>query len=341
MKELIRKILNEEISSQVRRRIPTFEETFKHYRKAFIDYKIRNFEAYWNLIMETVSETLYHAWFINTVPDDDWDESEKFIQDYLTKKYYNKTEEMWEKKHRKRLNESKTINYPKLINNILSSYKEEDFICDIDVSYYNEVYEIAVKIDKKEFEKKYEKEDINYATILMTGYLDRIKRNIIRDIKTLLPVDVFVWFRQINCDKKINESEDKNQSLLLLLNQYGLYEFMKMTGLSLPQIISKTGELSREVLERYIKDFVENEAESIPGSDGDIGFVFPIPLSKNKEVESFYMSKGVVTVEIKLYDSNDRVVAGSYEKLVNLSDSEINRIVKEIIDWGEDTYYEI
>jgi hypothetical protein len=100
--------------------------------------------------------------------------------------------------------------------------------------------------------------------------------------------------------RKVLREESQNQSLLLLLNQYGLYEFMKMTGLSLPQVISKTGELSREVLEGYIKDFVENEAESIPGSDGDIGFVFPIPLSKNKEVESFYMSKGVVTVEIKL-----------------------------------------
>ena len=223
MRKLIRKILNEEISSQVRRRIPTFEETFKHYRKAFIDYKIRNFEIYWNLIMETVSETLYHAWFINTVPDDDWDESEKYIQAYLTKNYYNKTEKMWEKKHRKRLNESKTINYPKLINDILSSYKEEDFICDIDVSYYNEVYEIAVKIDKKEFEKKYEKENIDYATILMKGYLDRLKRNIIRDIKTLLPVDVLVWFRQINCDKKINESEDNEektiQKNLIVLNK--------------------------------------------------------------------------------------------------------------------------
>ena len=341
MKELIKKILNEEISSQVRRRIPTFEETFKHYRKSFIDYKIRNFEIYWNLIMETVSETLYHAWFINTVPDDDWDKSEKFIQDYLTKNYHNETEKMWEKKHRKRLNESKTINYPELINDILSSYKEEDFICDIDVSYYNEVYEIAVKIDKKEFEKKYEKENIDYATILMTGYLDRLKRNITRDIKTLLPVDVLVWFRQINCDKKLNESEDKNQSLLSLLDQYGLYEFMKMTGLSIKQIISKTGELSREVLESYIKEFIENEAQSIAGSDGDRGIVFPIPLSKTKEIESFYLSKGVLTVEINLYDSNNRVVAGSYEKLQNLSYDEIYKIVKELIDWGGDTYYEL
>ena len=116
---------------------------------------------------------------------------------------------------------------------------------------------------------------------------------------------------------------------------------MKMTGLSIKQIISKTGELSREVLESYIKEFIENEAERIHGSDGDRGIVFPIPLSKTKEIESFYLSKGVLTVEINLYDSNDRVVAGSYEKLQNLSYDEIYKIVKELIDWGGDTYYEL
>ena len=208
MKDLIRKILNEEVPSQVRRRFSEYDRIFKQYRKSFLPNKYRNSDIFWNMLMEVSMETLYHAWFSKTVSDDDWDDSSDFISEYLTKKYKDETEKMWEKKHRKRLNESKTINYPKLINDILSSYKEEDFICDIDVSYYNEVYEIAVKIDKKEFEKKYEKENIDYATILMTGYLDRLKRNITRDIKTLLPVDVLVWFRQINCDKKINESED-------------------------------------------------------------------------------------------------------------------------------------
>ena len=141
--------------------------------------------------------------------------------------------------------------------------------------------------------------------------------------------------------RKVLREEIQKQSLLSLLDQYGLYEFMKMTGLSIKQIISKTGEISREVLESYIKEFIENEAERIHGSDGDRGIVFPIPLSKTKEVESFYLSKGVLTVEINLYDSNDRVVAGSYEKLQNLSYDEIYKIVKELIDWGGDTYYEL
>ena len=146
---------------------------------------------------------------------------------------------------------------------------------------------------------------------------------------------------QENIRKVLREESQKQSALLSSVEEDGLYQVMKDTGLSLPQIISKTGELSREVLEQYIKNFVENEAESIAGSDGDIGFVFPIPLSKNKEVESFYLSKGKLTLEINEYDSNGRVVMGSHERLVNLSDSEINRIVKEIIDWGEDEYYEI
>ena len=141
--------------------------------------------------------------------------------------------------------------------------------------------------------------------------------------------------------KILREESQKQSRLLSNIEEDGLYQVMKDTSLSLPQIISKTGELSREVLEQYIKDFVENEAESIVGSDGDIGFVFPIPLSKNKEVESFYMSKGKITLEINEYDSNGRIVMGSHERLINLSDSEINRIVKELIDWGEDTYYEL
>ena len=146
---------------------------------------------------------------------------------------------------------------------------------------------------------------------------------------------------QENIRKVLREESQKQSALLSSVEEDGLYQVMKDTGLSLPQIISKTGELSREVLERYIKDFVKNEAESIAGSDGDIGFVFPIPLSKNKEVESFYMSKGKITLEINEYDSNGRIVMGSHERLINLSDSEINRIVKELIDWGEDTYYEL
>ncbi len=101
--------------------------------------------------------------------------------------------------------------YTKAVQVIVDDFKNEDFVCDIDVSYYNEMYEIAVKIDKKEFEKKYESLHLDYANILMKGYLDRLKRTIRQEIKNFLPVDVLVWFKQINCDKSLNETEGKQE----------------------------------------------------------------------------------------------------------------------------------
>ena len=115
--------------------------------------------------------------------------------------------------------ETEPSKYTKAVQLIVDDFKNEDFVCDIDVYYYADKYEVAVKIDRKEFEKKYENRDISYANILMSGYLDKLKRTIRQEIKNFLPVDVLVWFKQINCDKGLNESETKtNSSLHRLLN---------------------------------------------------------------------------------------------------------------------------
>ena len=426
--------------------------------------------------------------------------------------------------------ETESGKYTKIAKAIADDFKTEEFVCDIDVSYYNEMYEIAVKIDRKEFEKKYEKLDVNYATILMKGYLDRLKRNIRQEIKNVLPVDVLVWFKQINCDKGLNESEDgeekkiqknlrairqlldtidvdglcemwveynpedgdyeirskttvryydmadmaqelgyiedtirswklktyvfspyyvencedeieylnesegkkgkyinaledltedfknedcvcdieikyrpeefrdaylitvvlgngdlddkfngtswrisdyrtklkrkitngvmeflpipfyiefkqtprcykdlqeseeKKPKLLSTIEEDGLYQIMKDTGLSLKQIKSKIGELPRELLERYIKDFLEKD---------EIGWDLSIQISPNKIVDSFYLSDGVVTIEVNEVDSRGRVVAGSFERLSVLSDEEIFSLVDEMSQINFDNHFDL
>ena len=137
------------------------------------------------------------------------------------------------------------------------------------------------------------------------------------------------------------ESEKQSRFMSNIMND-GLLQVMHDTGLSLLQIKSKTGELPREVYERYIKDFVKNEGDQLgSGSDADIKLIFAIGLSDQKEAESFYLSKGNLTVEIVEYDSNDRKVAGGFERLENLSDYEIYRLSNDMIEWGKDIYYEI
>ena len=311
LQESIRRILREEIPSQVRRRFSEYDRIFKHYRKSFLPNEYRNSDIFWNMLMEVSMATFYHAWFSKTVSDEDWDDSSDMITNYLTKTYEDETKQMWEKKHHKRLNESKTPNYPKLINDILSYYKDEDFICDIDVSYYNEVYEIAVKINKKEFEKKYENIDINYATILMTGYLDKLKRNIRQDIQTLLPVDVLVWFRQINCDKKLNESEDKKSTLLSIIEENGLYELISYTGLHINEVEQMVGKLSREVLERFIIDVLkEHSHNSVEQSqtyviDLDNWPLDPVPVGNNDYVERIRVTNNELSFTVMLYEEDE------------------------------------
>ena len=92
------------IPLSVRRRTDHFDNAFLHYRKSLMDYNFRTFQGFWNDVLENSLGTLYHSWFINSVPEDDWKESEKYITDYLTEKYYDETEKMWKKQ--KNINES-------------------------------------------------------------------------------------------------------------------------------------------------------------------------------------------------------------------------------------------
>ena len=114
------------IPISVRRRTDHFDNAFLHYRKSLMDYNFRTFQGFWNDVLENSLGTLYHSWFINTVPEDDWEESEKYITDYLTEKYYDETEKMWKKQ--KNINESEQddwyntlVKKVKLIDTIIKS----------------------------------------------------------------------------------------------------------------------------------------------------------------------------------------------------------------------------
>ena len=131
--------------------------------------------------------------------------------------------------------------------------------------------------------------------------------------------------------RKVLREETKKSSLLRAIEEDGLYQVMKDTGLSLKQIKSKIGELPREVLERYIKDFLEKD---------EIGLDLSIQISPNIIVDSFYLSDGVVTIEVNEIDSRNRVVAGGFHRLSVLSDEEIFYLVDEMSQINFDGYFD-
>ena len=127
--------------------------------------------------------------------------------------------------------------------------------------------------------------------------------------------------------RRILREETKKSSLLMAIEEDGLYQVMQDTGLTLKQIKSKIGELPREVFERYIKDYFYNELSWANLS---------IQISPNKIVNSFYLSDGVVTIEVLEVDSRGRVLAGSFERLSVLSDEEIFSLVDEMTQINND-----
>ena len=135
-----------------------------------------------------------------------------------------------------------------------------------------------------------------------------------------------------NIRKVLREESQKQSRLLSTIEKDGLYQVMQDTGLTLKQIKSKIGELPREVFERYVKDFLEND---------EMGWDLSIQISPNKIVDSFYLSDGVVTIELNEVDSRGRVVAGSFDRLSVLSDEEIFSLVNEISQIRFDNYFDL
>ena len=86
--------------------------------------------------------------------------------------------------------------------------------------------------------------------------------------------------------RNINESENKKQSLMELIDQYGLYAFLQTSGLDISQISSalKNMDNSKEVLKEYIRDFVLNHGNKW-GVNAAILSGYEIELSDNKYVD--------------------------------------------------------
>jgi hypothetical protein len=100
LREHIKKVLKEEtqVPPQVLRRKHLIDEMFEdmrsRYKRLFCDY--RNPNILLSVLYERTLSDLYHAWFYETVSDDDWDVASKYIQKYLIDKYEKETIDLWE-----------------------------------------------------------------------------------------------------------------------------------------------------------------------------------------------------------------------------------------------------
>jgi hypothetical protein len=139
------------IPPQVLRRHHLIDEMFNEmrirYKRLFCNY--RNPNILLGVLYERTLSDLYHAWFSETVSDDDWDYASEYIQKYLIDKYEKETIHLWDK----RCNEGRSIRETKdeVVNemNIKDMFKnmfgkkpltKDDRLIDVLVKFIKENY---------------------------------------------------------------------------------------------------------------------------------------------------------------------------------------------------------
>ena len=132
--------------------------------------------------------------------------------------------------------------------------------------------------------------------------------------------------------RRILREENKKSGLLRAIEEDGLFQVMQDTGLTLPQIYTKTGELPREVFETYIKDFIKHYGYH--QTDGSVQLGHEIEIQTHVYTEHFYMKGDRVFVEIKRFDNRGQQTEGYIESLSNFTDEEIFIIAEDMIIWS-------
>jgi hypothetical protein len=195
--------------------------------------------------------------------------------------------------------EEKQPKYLNLIKDIVEPFKYEDCVCDIRVLYNEEddMYLIDLNMGTEELNNKF------IAVIGMTHYVKTLRLQITKSIKDYLPIDNFYVgsYASPNCKwKPLNESDNKEQSLQKLIDQYGLYEFIKMSGLDFNQVKSILNKMDnpKEILKQYIREYVL-EYDGMSSENSGVLIGVEIPLSNTKYVNDIMVQDSdQIAVEI-------------------------------------------
>ena len=150
--------------------------------------------------------------------------------------------------------EKKQPKYLNIIKELIEPFKKEDCVCDIRVTFEHDMYMIYLVFGVEDLNGKFVGNGAHHHVL-------KLKNDVKDTIKDYLPIDdLYVGsYGTQRCGlNPMNESENKKQSLIELIDQYGLYDFINMSGLDISQISSALKNMNnpKEVLKQYIRNFV-------------------------------------------------------------------------------------
>ena len=111
--------------------------------------------------------------------------------------------------------------------------------------------------------------------------------------------------------RRILREENKKSSLLSNIQENGLYDIIANTGLHVNEVEQKVGQLSREVLERFIKDVVKEHFQVID-DDGKTYIIYledypydVVPIGNSDYVDQLRVTNNELFILVTLYEEDE------------------------------------
>jgi hypothetical protein len=138
--------------------------------------------------------------------------------------------------------------------------------------------------------------------------------------------------------RESKEEGEKKKSLIKNIRDVGLYDFTKMMGLSLNELQSQVGQIPREMLEQFIKDYVSNEGSQYSSVKPDEKIVsIDVIVGGNAIIDFIYYDGKFLSFEVTEYangfskEETDQYIEGSKNYGYNTIFKIVEKIIRKII----------
>ena len=232
--------------------------------------------------------------------------------------------------------EEKQPKYLNIIKNLIEPFKEEDCVCDIRVTFEDDMYVIYLVFGSEELN------DLFFSFVGRARHGENLRNNVKNTITDYLPINnLYVGsISKPNCEwSPLNESENKKQSLLNTIEKEGLYNFIEMSGLDISQISSvlKNMDNPKEILKQYIRDFVLIHGYKW-GDNSGILSGYEIQLSDNKYVDDIMVQDSdQIAVEILEFDIDEYGHTEQNDQYITTINNLTNEELLSIVAWMTET----
>jgi hypothetical protein len=137
--------------------------------------------------------------------------------------------------------------------------------------------------------------------------------------------------------RESKEEGDKKKSLIKNIRNIGLYDFIRMTGLSLEEVQSQVEKIPREMLEQFIKDYISNKGLQYSSAKPNEKIVtIDIIVGGNAIIDFIYYDGKVLSFEVTEYangfskEDTDQYIEGSKNYGYNTIFKIVEKIIRKI-----------